>query len=134
MNRTTGGRSVYDLGCYTNHAIRNTLQVDHESIHTHAQVDPQFNVDTDVVSYLTFKGNVRATFTLSFNLPMRHEYRVYGSEGSVVVPRAFRPDLYGGEAIIKIETPSYTRIDTINREQYRMEVDHFSHVTNDGDK
>src|SRR5690625_7663246 len=103
MNRTTGGRSVYDLGCYTNHAIRNTLQVDHESIHTHAQVDPQFNVDTDVVSYLTFKGNVRGTFNLRFNLPMSHEYRVYGSDGSVVVLRAFRPYIHGGEAIIIIE-------------------------------
>jgi len=134
MNRTTGGGSVYDLGCYTIHAIRNILQVEPESIHTHAQVDPQFNVDTDVVSYLTFKGNVRATFNLSFNLPMRHEYRVYGSEGSVVVPRAFRPDLYGGEAIIKIEKPSYTRIETINGDQYRMEVEHFSQVIKDGDK
>ncbi|HLR70687.1 MAG TPA: Gfo/Idh/MocA family oxidoreductase [Pseudogracilibacillus sp.] len=126
MQSSTGGGCIYDLGCYTIHAIRNILRNEPESIHVHADIHPIYNVDTDVVAYLTFSNDLRATFNLSFNLPMRHEYRVYGTEGSIIVPRAFRPDLHGGEAIIKIKKSSSTRIETINGDQYRKEVAHLS--------
>src|SRR5690625_7723231 len=48
MNRTTGGGSIYDLGCYNNHAIRNILQIETESIHNHTQVDQKCKVETNV--------------------------------------------------------------------------------------
>lgn len=126
MNSNTGGGTIYDLGCYTIHAIRNILRKEPESIYVHGNIDSTFNVDTDAVAYLTFKNNLRATFNISFNRPMHHEYRVFGTKGIITVPRAFRPDLNGGEAIIQVEEESTKRIETIYGAQYYNEVAHLS--------
>ncbi|MEI3606453.1 Gfo/Idh/MocA family oxidoreductase [Pseudogracilibacillus sp. SE30717A] len=86
MNSNTGGGTIYDLGCYTIHAIRNILRQEPESVYVHGNIDSTFNVETDAVAYLTFKNNLRATFNISFNRPMHHEYRVFGTEGTITVP------------------------------------------------
>lgn len=126
MNSSTGGGTIYDLGCYTIHAIRNILRKEPESVYVHGNIDSAFNVDTDAVAYFTFKNNLRATFNISFNRPMHQEYRVFGTKGIITVPRAFRPDLNGGEAIIKVKKDSTKRIESINGDQYYNEVAHLS--------
>ena len=75
-----------------------------ETVHVHAVTDPDFHIDTDAVGYLTFPNGVRATFDCSFNLAMRNEYKVFGTKGSITVPRAYRPDNNGGDGLIIIET------------------------------
>ncbi len=132
MNRNLGGGAIYDLGCYAIHAIRNILRNEPESIFVHGSVDPKFNVDTDAFAYLTFADDVRATFNVSFNTLMRHEYRIHGSKGTITVPRAFRPDLNGGEALIKVEKDSVTRVESIQGDQYCNEVVHLSQAVLEG--
>ncbi|ASK62191.1 oxidoreductase [Virgibacillus phasianinus] len=124
MKYQAGGGSLYDLGCYAIHAIRNVLRQEPESVQVQAIKDN--GVDTDAYAYLTFPDGVHATFDSSFNLTDRNEYEVVGTEGRILVPRAFRPDKNGGDGLIIVEKQGVSRTETVNTDQYRDQVEHIS--------
>ncbi|WP_026906874.1 Gfo/Idh/MocA family protein [Paucisalibacillus globulus] len=126
MDVQKGGGSLYDIGCYPIHSIRHILRSEPETVHVHAKVDPDYNVDTDVVVHVTFPDGIRATFDASFNYAMRHEYEVIGTKGSIVVPRAYRPDLHGGDGLVIVNIAGVSRVETWNGDQYRNEVEYLS--------
>lgn len=135
MNRAAGGGSIYDIGCYAVHAMRHILAAEPEQIQVRGHVDPAYAVDTDAFGYLTFPGGVRATFDVSFNLPMRHEYQIFGTEGTIRVPRAFRPDLHDGEGIVLLERDGEVVEENPIGDQYCLQVEHFSDaILNGNDK
>src|SRR5690625_1814265 len=133
MSSEKGGGSLYDVGSYPIHAIRNLLQVEPLSVHTFSKIDHTYQVDTDATVHLTFPNGVRAIIDSSFNLARRNEYRIYGSKGSITVPRAFRPDNHGGEGIVIIEKNGSYRMETLHGDQYANQFDHFANaiLTND---
>ena len=133
MSDETGGGSIYDVGCYAIHSLRNILGAEPETVHVHAVTDPKFRIDTDAVGYLTFPNGVRATFDCSFNLAMRNEYKVFGTKGSITLPRAYRPDNNGGDGLIIIETNGMSRTETITSDQYRNQIEHLSQAILDGE-
>lgn len=126
MKKKMGGGTIYDLGCYSIHLMRQILQAEPESVCVHANADSRYEVDMETVTYLSFPNNVRATFDTSFNLPVRHDYKIIGTKGSITVPRAFRPDLFGGEGRIIIKKNNKTRLETCHEDQYRSEIEHVS--------
>lgn len=126
MKEVSGGGSIYDVGCYAIHSIRNILRAEPEAVHVHAVMDEGYKIDTDAVGYLRFPNGMRATFDVSFNLAMRHEYKVFGTAGSIIVPRAYRPDKNGGEGLIIVEKEGVTRTETVKGDQYRAQVEHLS--------
>lgn len=132
MSEEKGGGSIFDVGCYPIHAIRNILREEPKTVEVKAVLDEKHHVDTDAVGYLTFPSGVRATFDCSFNLDMRNEYRLFGTKGKITVPRAFRPDHHGGEGQIIIDKANETRIETLHDDQYRLEVEHISQAIIDG--
>lgn len=134
MSDQKGGGSIYDIGCYAIHSIRNVLRLEPESIHAHAVKDPEYNVDTDVVAYLTLPNGVRASFDVSFNLVARDEYEVYGTNGKITVSSAYRPDLQGDDGIVVVKKQGVTRTETINGDQYRNEVEHISEAILTGNR
>src|SRR5699024_3364798 len=87
MSDKKGGGSIYDIGCYAIHSIRNVLRLEPESVHVHAVKEHEYNVDTDVTAYLTFPNEIRATYDVSFNLAKHNEYEVFGTNGRIKVPR-----------------------------------------------
>lgn len=95
-------------------------------------IDPFYNVETDAVGYLTFSNGVRAVFDSSFNMSFRDEYEVVGTGGRIVVPRAYRPDNYGGDGLVTVKKSGEERTETINTDQYRSEVEHLSQAILDG--
>lgn len=131
MKYQAGGGSLYDVGCYAIHAIRNVLQSEPNAVHVHAVKDN--GIDTDAYAYLTFPNGVLATFDSSFNLTDRNEYEVVGSEGRIIVPRAFRPDKNGGDGLIIIEKQGVTHTETVNTDQYRDQVEHISQAILNGE-
>ena len=126
MTRETGGGSLYDVGCYAVHSLRNILGSEPDSVHVHAMKDPNTNVDTDVVSYMMFPNGVKASFDVSFNYARRAEYTVYGTKGRIIVPRAYRPDWYGGDGLVVVEQENKSRTETMYGDQYRNEVEYIS--------
>lgn len=129
-----GGGSIYDIGCYAIHSIRNILREEPDSVYTHGVVDPDYGVETDAVGYLEFSNGIRAMFDSSFNLSNRSEYEVVGTEGRIIVPRAYRPDNNGGDGLVIIEKAGVQRTETINTDQYRSQVEHISQAILDGKK
>ena len=134
MSDEKGGGSIYDVGCYGIHSLRNILRAEPESVHVHAVTDPIYQIDSDVVAYLTFPNGVRATFDVSFNLARRNEYKVFGTEGSIVVPRAYRPDNNGGDGLVIVEKNGVSRTETLNADQYRSQVEYLSGAILNGDR
>ncbi|HLQ71637.1 MAG TPA: Gfo/Idh/MocA family oxidoreductase [Bacillota bacterium] len=132
MNEQNGGGSLYDIGCYTIHSLRNILCVEPETVHSYATLNNAYNVDTDVISYLTFPNNVKATFDISFNATNRCEYEVVGTDGRIIVPRAYRPDLNGGDGLVRVEKQGVIRTETINADQYCNQVSHISAAIQEG--
>lgn len=132
MKYQAGGGSLYDVGCYAIHAIRNILRAEPESVQVHAVKDATSQIDTDVYAYLTFPNGVRATFDSGFTVVDRNEYELVGTKGRIVVPRAFRPDKNGGDGLVIVETQGETRTEILNADQYRAQVEHISRAILNG--
>ncbi|WP_068675193.1 Gfo/Idh/MocA family protein [Oceanobacillus sp. Castelsardo] len=128
MSPEKGGGSIYDVGCYGIHAIRNAIGVEPNSVYVHPVIDSDFGVDTDVVAYLTFPNQIRATFDVSFGMYRRSEYEVIGTEGRIIVPKAFRPDWWGGDGFVITEKEDSSRTEVFTADQYRNEVEHLSNA------
>ena len=132
MSKDKGGGSLYDVGCYGIHSIRNVLGMEPESVYVHAIQDKSYEVDTDVVGYLSFPQKIRGVFDASFNMAKRAEYEVVGTKGRILVPRAFRPDWYSGDAKIIVEKEEETKVISVQGDQYRNEVEYFSQAVLEG--
>lgn len=128
MNKDMGGGSLYDVGCYNIHAMRNVLQMEPTHVTTHAKIDPIHQVETSAISYLEFANEITAVLDSSFDMTGRNDYEVIGTTGRIIVPRAYRPDVHGGEGRIIVEHDNVQRIETVIGDQYRDEVEHISHA------
>ncbi|MEC1524159.1 Gfo/Idh/MocA family oxidoreductase [Neobacillus niacini] len=123
-----GGGSLYDVGCYAIHAIRNITGAEPVEVHVHANMDPDYRVDTSAFGYMQMENGVHAHFDCSFDMAFRAEYEVIGTAGQIKVPRAFRPDNHEGEGLIIVQTETGTREERIVADIYREEVEHISQV------
>lgn len=126
MNKEMGGGSVYDVGCYSIHAIRHVLQMEPIEAHVYAEIDKETKVDTSAFGYLELPNGIKAIFDCSFDMFGRNEYEVVGTKGSIKVPYAFRPDFNGGVGHIIGSCNGITRVEKIDGDIYRLEVEHFS--------
>ncbi|MFP7300316.1 Gfo/Idh/MocA family protein [Neobacillus niacini] len=128
LDPNKGGGSLYDVGCYPIHSIRNILGVEPIEVDVHANVDADYQVDTAAYGYMQMENGVTAQFDCSFDMVFRAEYEVIGTKGQIKVPRAFRPDHYGGEGLVIVQTGAVKREESIFADIYREEVEHISQV------
>jgi D-xylose 1-dehydrogenase (NADP+, D-xylono-1,5-lactone-forming) len=126
MNHDMGGGSLYDVGCYSIHAIRNVLQTEPVEVHVYADIDPDTNVDTSAFGYFQLENGVKAIIDCSFDMVDRNEYEIVGTKGSIKVPYAFRPDRNGGVGLVIVQSGDITRGEKFYGDIYRLEVEHFS--------
>jgi D-xylose 1-dehydrogenase (NADP+, D-xylono-1,5-lactone-forming) len=128
MDSRKGGGSLYDVGCYAIHSIRNILGAEPVEVDVHANIDSDYQVDTSAFGYMKMENGVHAHFDCSFDMVFRAEYEVIGTEGQIKVPRAFRPDNHGGEGLVIVQIGEETREEKIVADIYREEVEHISQV------
>jgi D-xylose 1-dehydrogenase (NADP+, D-xylono-1,5-lactone-forming) len=128
MDSEKGGGSLYDVGCYAIHSIRNILDAEPVEVDVHANVDSDYQVDTSAFGYMLMENGVHAHFDCSFDMVFRAEYEVIGTKGQIKVPRAFRPDITGGEGLVIVQKEGVTREEKIVADIYREEVEHISQV------
>ncbi|MGP4105853.1 Gfo/Idh/MocA family protein [Virgibacillus sp. L01] len=132
MSSQKGGGSIYDIGCYGIHSIRNILRAEPSTVQVHGEVDSEYGVETEAVGYMTFPNGIRAIFDSSFNMAHRSEYEVIGTKGRITVPRAYRPDNNGGDGLVVVEKAGVQQTETVNSDQYRSQVEHISQAIIDG--
>lgn len=128
LNREMGGGSLYDVGCYCIHLTR--YLTGKEPVHAYGTgyLHPELGVDTSFTGVLQMEGGVTSVFTSSFEQPADDSYEVVGTEGTIIVPYAFRPDKHqDGTGVIIVRT-SDGREETLSvqGDQYRLQVEHVS--------
>lgn len=87
-----GGGSMFDVGCYTLHAIRHILEEEPISVYASGKYHPELKVDTTMAGVMSFQSGVAASFDSSFDTMPRNTYEVVGSKGTIILTSAFRPD------------------------------------------
>ncbi|WP_251549811.1 Gfo/Idh/MocA family protein [Neobacillus muris] len=126
MRKEMGGGSIYDIGCYGIHSIRNILKSEPAQVKVFAEKDRQSGVDTSAIVHLRLENGVNAVIECSMDMDFRHEYEIVGTKGHLKVPRAFRPDATDGEGLIIVHSGQGFRMEKIVGDQYKNQIEHFS--------
>lgn len=129
MDKTMGGGSLYDVGSYTLHAIRQILQAEPAEVFAQADIDSATGVDLSARGFLKLNNGVNAIFDCSLDMVRRNEYEIIGTKGTIKATYGFRPDmLNGGVGVIVVHKGDVTREEKIKSgaNPYVLEVEHFS--------
>ncbi|MFP3126145.1 Gfo/Idh/MocA family oxidoreductase [Ectobacillus funiculus] len=134
MNQKLGGGSLYDVGCYCIHSIRNILNAEPTRVFASTRNDSDNRVDMSVSGIMEFDNGVTALFDAAMDRTRTDYYEIIGTKGSIRVPRAFVPQMCNGEGHIVIsgENGNY-RVEHIYGHQYVLEVEYFSKCVLEGE-
>ena len=119
------GGSLMDVGCYPVNLARWVFADEPLEAVGRQHVDPDFGVETSFGGVLRFPEGRLAMVDSSFaQLPM-NRYEIAGTEGRIVVERAFRPDDQPGRITVFRGTDQ-TVEDVPPANQFAYEADHFA--------
>ncbi|KPH77887.1 Gfo/Idh/MocA family oxidoreductase [Oceanobacillus caeni] len=126
LTTETGGGSLYDVGVYCIHTIRDILK--QEPTHVYAKAIHKGNpVDISTTGIMEFDNGVKGVFDCSMDMAQHMSYEVVGTKGIIQVPRAYRPDLFNGEGIIQvISNDGEVRKEIIEGDEYKLAMEHIS--------
>ncbi len=110
LDPALGGGCLLDVGCYPTGYARAVSGLEPVAVSGAAAIGPT-GVDVSFAAVLQFPGQLLATADSSFVAPFRTEIEVVGSEGTLRVPRPFKPR--------EVETVTLTRGDSV--EELRVE-------------
>lgn len=127
MSKEMGGGSLYDIGCYCIHALRNIARS--EPIHVYAigRLHPTYGVDLSATAVMEFENGLIANLDCSMELTLRHSYEIVGTKGKIDVPIAFVPPEDGRGVVIVTTEDGIKREETIQGYSYTNGIEHFSH-------
>lgn len=124
MDASKGGGALWDVGCYSLHALQYHLGADVKNMHFQAIYEN--GVDVSTFGVIELEQGVTALIDSSFQLFGRNEYELVGSKGSIKVKNAFRPDTFGGNGEVIITTTQQERIEYLQGDIYQLEVEYVS--------
>jgi predicted dehydrogenase len=90
VNVSLDGGSIWDVGCYPISYARTMIGAEPVEVEGMQFVGPS-GVDETFVGTLRFPSNAYAQFDSGFQAPFRMNMEIVGSEGLIVIPRAFKP-------------------------------------------
>ncbi|ENH98377.1 oxidoreductase [Gracilibacillus halophilus YIM-C55.5] len=128
LNHDLGGGAMYDIGCYTIHAMRNMLDAEPVTVYASGKYDEVSQVDTTMSGVLTFADGIIASFDCSFDTLPRQVYEFVGSKGKIEVTSPFRPDVnenMAGEIIVTTDNGEVTT-HSVSGDQYTLMVEDFA--------
>ncbi|AGT32225.1 oxidoreductase [Geobacillus genomosp. 3] len=133
MSDELGGGSLFDVGCYGVHSTRHVLDAEPVELFVQSRFDPQRSVDLTTSGWMKMENGVFAQFTCSFDMFFKNEYEIIGTKGKIVVSRAYRPDVDGGEGRMTVVTADGSeREETVFGDQYALQIEHFSRAILEG--
>lgn len=86
-----GGGSLWDVGCYPLSFSRYLIGTEPQSVYGHS-VNSETGIDVSFTAQLHFPDNVTVQFDSGFRTQFRMFIEVSGSEGSIYLPMAFKPE------------------------------------------
>jgi predicted dehydrogenase len=90
LNPEWGGGSIWDVGCYPISYARSVLGEEPLEVFGW-QVTGDTGIDSTFVGQMRFREDVIAQFDSSFVIPFHAFMEVVGSEGTLNIPRPFKP-------------------------------------------
>lgn len=135
LKREMGGGALMDVGCYCINVIRYMLGEEPDALHAFAEFGARSDVDERLAGLLHFPSGALAQLDCSFRTPLKQSYELRGTQGRILVERAFIPPRseQDGEVLIRYwhnapgspaETYEEVRIEPVN--QYTLMVEDFA--------
>jgi D-xylose 1-dehydrogenase (NADP+, D-xylono-1,5-lactone-forming) len=119
------GGSLMDVGCYPVNVARWAFGAEPLEVSAQQVVSPEYGVETAFAGVLRFPGDCMAAIDSSFHVAGKGEYEIHGSEGRLIVDRAYRPDERPGRiTIVRGQTQRVEEVPAAN--QFAAEADHFA--------
>jgi D-xylose 1-dehydrogenase (NADP+, D-xylono-1,5-lactone-forming) len=91
LDPTMGGGSIWDVGCYPISYARTVAGAPPREAFGW-QVTGPTGIDETFVGQIRFENGLLAQFDCSFALPFRTSMEIAGSEGTLNIPRPFKPE------------------------------------------
>ncbi|MEH7333058.1 Gfo/Idh/MocA family oxidoreductase [Neobacillus drentensis] len=132
MKKKMGGGSIYDIGSYCIHSIRNIMESEPVRVEAFAELDPRSGIDRSAIVYIKLENGINTVFDCSFDMSFRQEYEIVGTKGRITVPAAYRPDVSDNAGVILIESVQGKRSEMVSADQFKMQIDHFSQAVIEG--
>lgn len=128
MDATKGGGAMWDVGCYSFHALQNLLGHEVETVYANSVLHEQNGVDLTTSLIATLNNGVQANIDCSFDMFEQNEVTIVGSKGRIHLKNAFRPDRAGHIGEIIIDTANETRTVFVSGDIYRLEIEFFERL------
>lgn len=122
----SGGGSVYDIGCYTIHAIRSILGEPTKVLYVDETLTDDNLTDIATIGVFEHNNGIKSFFDCGMNMSTRNEYEVIGTKGTIRVPKAFIPQKDGEGVIQYISSDGSITTEKINANYYIKGVEYFS--------
>ncbi|MCP8617565.1 Gfo/Idh/MocA family protein [Salirhabdus salicampi] len=133
LNPELGGGTLYDVGCYALHSIRNITGSEPVEVFVRGKKRAGSEVDTTVTGVMQLENGIEAVFDSSFDVTFRTVYEVVGTKGTIEVPHAFRPDKNGHNGVVIVhKEDGSTQEHQVFGDQYKLQVEHFSESVRTG--
>lgn len=126
MDRKTGGGSIYDIGCYSIHAIRTIANSEPKCIKALSKKIPGYDVDISAIVTMELENGIQTYFDCAMDMPSRHTYEVVGTEGTIQVSKAFITQADGEGNITITNKNGLKRQESIYGHSYTLGVEHLS--------
>ena len=92
LNPEWGGGSIWDVGCYPISYARTV--VGEEPVEVFGwQVTGETGIDETFIGQMRFDRGIHAQFDCSFAIPVHSFIEIVGSEGTLNIPRPFKPGI-----------------------------------------
>jgi len=92
LDPAMGGGSIWDVGCYSISYARTVLGANPLEVFGW-QVTGQTGIDETFVGQMRFEHDVHAQFDSSFAIPFHTFMEIIGSEGTLSIPKPFKPQV-----------------------------------------
>ncbi|MFC0524306.1 Gfo/Idh/MocA family protein [Pontibacillus salicampi] len=123
-----GGGALWDVGCYGIHSSMKILQSTPKTAQGLLHMDQKHQVDTTTFVQLEMENGTMAQIDCSFDAPMRQAYEVIGTNGTIKVPRAYRPDKDDHEGLIQLENQNGAYEEKVYGDQYKLQIETLEHA------
>jgi predicted dehydrogenase len=120
LDPAMGGGSIWDVGCYPISYSRTIVGAEPLEVFGW-QVTGPTGIDDTFLGQMRFVGDVYAQFDSSFVIPFHTYMEIVGDEGTLIVPRPFKPGL--NEKIFLVRDEKTETIKVKGQELYLGEVE-----------
>jgi predicted dehydrogenase len=115
-----GGGSIWDIGCYPISYARTVASENPVEVFGW-QVTGRTGIDETFVGQMRFAGDIQAQFDSSFVIPFHSSMEIVGSEGTLSIPKPFKPGV--NESILLRREEETETIKVEGQELYLGEVE-----------